>query len=70
MVGFDDNPLAVQIRPTLTTVRQDIETKGRVAAAALITAIAHARAGKAHPAEHIVLPTELIVRGSTAPPPS
>lgn len=67
VVGFDDNPLAAQVRPALTTVRQDIAAKGRAAAAALTTAIARARTGATAPAEHIVLPTELVVRHSSGP---
>jgi len=69
VVGFDDNPLAVRLRPKLTTVRQDVAAKGRAAAAALTDAITRARNGEGIPATHLVLPTELIVRGSTAPPP-
>ncbi|MFD2765543.1 LacI family DNA-binding transcriptional regulator [Micromonospora eburnea] len=68
VVGFDDNPLAVQIRPTLTTVRQDVQAKGRLSAAALSQAIEDRRAGRSGAAEHVLLPTELVVRGSTAPP--
>jgi DNA-binding LacI/PurR family transcriptional regulator len=66
VVGFDDNPLAAQVSPALTTVRQDLAAKGRAAAAALTDAIGHARAGTPPVAEHVVLPTELIVRESTA----
>lgn len=69
VVGFDDNPLATRIRPALTTVRQDVEVKGRAAAAALRVAIERARTGDAGPVEHVLLPTELVVRDSTAPPP-
>lgn len=68
VVGFDDNPLAVQIRPTLTTVRQDVQAKGRLAAAALSRAIQDRLAGRPITAEHTLLPTELVVRDSTAPP--
>jgi DNA-binding LacI/PurR family transcriptional regulator len=70
VVGFDDNPLAAQIRPALTTVRQDVHAKGRVAAAALSRAIDDTRAGRSVTAEHVLLPTELVVRDSTAPPPA
>nr|MDT0659132.1 LacI family DNA-binding transcriptional regulator [Micromonospora sp. DSM 115978] len=70
VVGFDDNPLATQIRPALTTVRQDVESKGRVAAALLKRAIEDTRAGRSTIAEHILLPTELVIRDSTAPPPA
>ncbi|MEP7090728.1 MAG: LacI family DNA-binding transcriptional regulator [Nocardioidaceae bacterium] len=69
VVGFDDSPLARRLRPQLTTVHQDVREKGRLAAAALKDAMAHHRAGTQHHAEHVVLPTELVVRDSTAPAP-
>ena len=69
VVGFDDNPLARRMRPELTTIRQPIGEKGRIAAAALTAAIDAARAGRALPVEHVVLPTELVVRDSTGPAP-
>ncbi len=68
VVGFDDSPLAPRLRPQLTTVRQDVAEKGRVAAAALRVAMEHRRAGTEPPVEHVVLPTELVVRESTAAP--
>jgi DNA-binding LacI/PurR family transcriptional regulator len=68
VVGFDDNPLAMQVRPTLTTVRQDIAAKGRAAAAALTATIERAQAGITAPAEHVLLPTELVIRESSGPP--
>jgi DNA-binding LacI/PurR family transcriptional regulator len=70
VVGFDDSPLARRLRPQLTTVRQDVVAKGRVAAAALKVAMERHHAGAAPAdAEHVVLPVELVVRDSTAPPP-
>ena len=69
VVGFDDSPLARRMRPALTTVRQDVSGKGRAATAALTTAIEAARTGrKPSRAKRVVLPTELVVRDSTAPP--
>jgi DNA-binding LacI/PurR family transcriptional regulator len=68
VVGFDDNPLASRIQPALTTVRQDIAEKGRTAAAALTVAISRARAGAEEDVRRILIPTELVVRDSTAPP--
>ena len=68
VVGFDDNPLAKRMRPTLTTVRQDVPAKGHAAAAALIAAIERGRTGVTARARHVLLPTELIVRHSTAKP--
>jgi DNA-binding LacI/PurR family transcriptional regulator len=69
VVGFDDNPLAQRMRPALTTVRQDVAAKGRAAAAALRTGIERARTGESGRVRHVLLPTELVVRDSTAPPP-
>jgi DNA-binding LacI/PurR family transcriptional regulator len=64
VVGFDDAPLASRLSPGLTTVRQDVDAKGRAAAAALTAVLAPAGA-----VQRIILTTELIVRGSTAAPP-
>jgi DNA-binding LacI/PurR family transcriptional regulator len=70
LVGFDDNPLSRRTRPPLTTVRQDVEGKGRAAAAALTTAIERSKRGTPTRAgRHLRLPTELVVRDSTAKPP-
>jgi DNA-binding LacI/PurR family transcriptional regulator len=70
VVGFDDNPLAKRMRPALTTVRQDVAAKGHAAAAALTEAIKRSRSGSTARTRnrHVLLPTELIVRGSTAKP--
>ena len=70
VVGFDDNPVAQRMRPQLTTVRQDVDAKGRAAAAALTAVIQRTRdGGPPGRARHQMLPTELVVRASTAPPP-
>jgi DNA-binding LacI/PurR family transcriptional regulator len=70
VVGFDDNPLAARMRPALTTVHQDVEEKGRAATSALIAAIDRRKDGSKPPARgrHLVLPTSLVVRDSTARP--
>jgi len=69
VVGFDDSRLAVRTRPALTTVRQDIEAKGRIATSMLTAQIEQLRAGIApKQAEHVLLPTALVVRDSTARP--
>lgn len=71
VVGFDDTPLARRTLPGLTTVHQDIEGKGRAAAGALVRAIARHRGGDgdAGTPEHVVLPTALTIRSSTASAP-
>jgi DNA-binding LacI/PurR family transcriptional regulator len=66
VVGFDDSPLARRVRPMLTTVRQDVEAKGKAATSVLLEGMA--RAGGSGRAKRVVLPTELVVRDSTAPP--
>ncbi len=65
VAGFDDSPAARQFRPALTTVRQDVVLKGRAAASSLIAAIRAVANGRPVPDEHIVLATELVIRGST-----
>src|SRR5262245_19552409 len=67
VVGFDDSPAALHATPPLTTVAQPQEEKGRLAARWLMDEIEHAGTP---PARHkrAILPTELVVRESTAPP--
>jgi DNA-binding LacI/PurR family transcriptional regulator len=69
VAGFDDSPAALRFRPALTTVRQDVEAKGRAAVVALIGAIRALAEGRPAPAGHLLLPTELVVRDSTRPAP-
>lgn len=68
IVGFDDSTLAARTRPPLTTVRQDVAAKGRIATSMLTALIEQTRAGATTQAEHVVLPTTLVVRDSTARP--
>lgn len=63
VVGFDDIPLAAHRRIDLTTVRQPAEEMGRTAAEMLLSAIA---AGE-HAGRRVLMPAELVVRGSTGP---
>jgi DNA-binding LacI/PurR family transcriptional regulator len=65
VVGFDDSPAALNATPPLTTVAQPHEEKGRLAARWLMDEIEHEGA---RPAQHkrAILPTELVVRESTA----
>ncbi|HEX6350101.1 MAG TPA: LacI family DNA-binding transcriptional regulator [Candidatus Dormibacteraeota bacterium] len=63
VVGFDDLPMAAWTRPGLTTVRQPIAEKGRLAAKLVISLLEGRRAASPAPLE-----TKLVVRGSTASP--
>jgi DNA-binding LacI/PurR family transcriptional regulator len=60
VVGFDDIPTARTTVPTLTTVRQPLVAKGEEAARLLLAGA---------PDTVVELPTELVVRASTAPAP-
>lgn len=66
VVGFDDTEAARLLSPPLTTVRQPLCEMGRVA---LRTALRLA-AGEELESHHVELATELVVRSSTAEPPS
>jgi LacI family transcriptional regulator len=72
VAGFDNIPESALIDPPLTTVDQSIQDLGRAAADLLLDLLR--RLGTRAPAdieiepEYITLPTELIIRQSTAPP--
>jgi DNA-binding LacI/PurR family transcriptional regulator len=66
VVGYDDSRIASLARPPLTTIRQDVATKARLAVAALVRAINNPDSGAP---ERELLPAELVVRESTAAPP-
>jgi LacI family transcriptional regulator len=63
VVGFDDIPDAQWTQPPLTTVRQPMREMGKRAARMLLDAIADPNATQ----ERVELPTELVVRSTTAP---
>lgn len=62
LVGFDDLPPARQARPPLTTVRQEVEAAGMAAVSLLLERIQDPAA----PARRVELPTQLVVRASSA----
>lgn len=64
VVSFDDSPITRFSTPPLTAICQPIAAMTARAAALLIAATA----GESAPAERSVLPFDLAVRGSTAPP--
>ncbi|MFE6335915.1 LacI family DNA-binding transcriptional regulator [Streptomyces sp. NPDC057806] len=65
VVGFDDSAFMTCTEPPLSTVRQPIEAMGRAAVDLLCAQI---QGSHSHPGELLFEP-ELVVRGSTAPPP-
>ncbi|GAB5446852.1 LacI family DNA-binding transcriptional regulator [Gymnodinialimonas sp.] len=65
IVGFDDIDMSEFYVPALTTIRQDRVRLGRTAAARLLERI---KAPHGPPVAEDLLPVELVVRASTAPP--
>ena len=63
LIGFDDIPVAAAAHPGLTTVRQPLEDIGRTATEILLRAIENPD----DPPEAVMVSTELIIRGTTAP---
>jgi DNA-binding LacI/PurR family transcriptional regulator len=59
VTGFDDIPSAAWAQPALTTVRQPLLEKGELAGRLLIDEASE---------REFILPVELVIRGSTAPP--
>lgn len=64
VVGFNDMPFLDKLRPPLTTVAVPHQQIGAEAARLLLDAIAD----PTRPARSVLLPLNLVVRGSTAPP--
>lgn len=64
VTGFDDLALATAVEPELTTVRLPAEQVGERGMTALLDVL------EGRPVEHPDLPVHLVVRGSTAPPPT
>ncbi|ACZ20396.1 transcriptional regulator, LacI family [Sanguibacter keddieii DSM 10542] len=65
VVGFDDIPLAEHLWPPLTTVAQDFHQIGRELVDLLLRQV---RDGESLTDVRSLLPVELVVRASTAPP--
>jgi LacI family transcriptional regulator len=66
VVGFDDIPQAAATFPALTTVAQPIAEMSAIGVRLLLERIANRDA----PYQRIELPTRLVVRESSGPPPS
>ena len=67
VVGFDDIEMSEYYVPALTTIRQDRQRLGMRAAQALLGRLTQSGG---LPIPDTVLPVELVVRASTAPPPA
>ena len=67
VVGFDGLAVGEYSFPPLTTVRQDFKRHGREMVGLVLE---QAASGELDHSRSIIIPTELIVRGSTAPPAS
>ncbi|MEO7125563.1 MAG: LacI family DNA-binding transcriptional regulator [Nakamurella sp.] len=65
LIGFNDMPIVDKLSPALTTVHIPQFEVGREAARMLLDRI---NAASAVPAKSVLLPVELVVRESTAPP--
>lgn len=61
VIGFDDIPMASQVFPPLTTVRQPLAEMGRAAVRMMIAKLR----GVEPPSQRITLATDLVVRGTT-----
>ncbi|WP_030611461.1 LacI family DNA-binding transcriptional regulator [Streptomyces fulvoviolaceus] len=66
VVGFDDTAAAATSAPPLTTVRQPFAEIGRAALRTLL----RLAAGQSLDSHRVELATQLVIRASTAPPPS
>lgn len=66
LVGFDETEWSPYIGPGLSTIAQPTDDLGRVAAGCLLERLQ----GVALPARQILLPGQLIVRGSSVPAPA
>ena len=64
VIGIDDHALSNVLG--LSTVRQDVTAQGRLAAEILLHQLGISAGEEA--GTHVVVPTELVVRASTAPP--
>lgn len=66
VVGYDDLPLSAYLLPPLTSVNLNFSMIGNELVKALLTQL---RDGVGLSGHHVLVPTQLVVRSSTAPPP-
>ena len=65
VIGFDDIPEAARASPPLTTIHQPMQSLGATAARLVVALLA----GETPDSTHILMPTRLVLRATTAPPP-
>jgi len=68
VVGFDNAPFVEHLSPSLTTVDHPLIQIGAAATTLLLNRLTADSAGEEKPAESIILPTQLVIRQSTAMP--
>jgi LacI family transcriptional regulator len=61
LAGFDDLPVASELDPPLTTIRQGVHAQGAGSASALLSLLESPEGGP----RRVLLPTELVIRQST-----
>ena len=62
VIGFDDSVIARAARPPMSSIKQPIEGLGRES----VKLLAELMAGPATEPKRVILPTELVIRESTA----
>ena len=67
VVGFDGLDLGEYSFPPLTTIRQDFKRHGREMVGLVLEQVT---TGPVDGSRSVIIPTELVLRGSTAPPPT
>jgi LacI family transcriptional regulator len=63
VAGFDDNPFAAYLNPSLTSVKLPFKELGRLAGEMLVNLINE----QAKPGLQVTVPVQLVIRKSTAP---
>jgi LacI family transcriptional regulator len=66
LVSFDDSPLARMVEPPVTVISRSVTQMGTMAAEMILERL---RAGRSQPPQKVVLPTEIVLRGSCGPGP-
>ena len=68
VAGFDNTPDSALTSPPLTTIDQSIQALGQEAVRLVLELIEDPARNNPDDPIHITLPTELVIRSTTAPP--